>query len=167
MSAWQLRSAARSELERRLQHGAAVLHVAAVENLVERVAHVARADVGQKSEPAAIDAQHRHAVRGGQPRGVQHRAVAADRDDQVRLARQRRFRTALDAESRRSRRRWRSSASTRRPRACRWAAQDLHRLDDARVAIVADEGDAFELLWSRAWSRVCSTAGCRSCATRN
>ena len=40
-------------------------------------------DVRQETEPAAIDAEQRHAAPGDVPSGVQQRAVAADRYDEV------------------------------------------------------------------------------------
>ena len=82
-------------------------------------------------------------MRGREPRGVQHRAVAADRDHQVRFGRELRGRPALDA----GRAEVDGAVALGEhlaPAGVQVHREDLHRLDDARVAIVADEGDARE-----------------------
>ncbi len=100
-----------------------------------------RADVGQEAEPAAIHAEHRHRMRGREARGVQHRAVAADGDDQVRV----RPRASPPAGARRGVAPKSTVLVALRedlaPAGVQMRREDLHRLDDARVAIVADQGD--------------------------
>ena len=65
------------------EHQSALGEVVAGENRVERLEHVLGRDVGEKAEAAAIDADERNVACGDVARGVQQRAVAADRDDEV------------------------------------------------------------------------------------
>ena len=53
------------------------------ENRVERLEHVLGRDVGEKAEPAAIDADEWNVACGDVARGVQQSAVAADSDHEV------------------------------------------------------------------------------------
>ena len=65
------------------EHEPALGEVVAGEDRVERVEHVLGRHVRQEAQAAAVDADERHVARGDVARGVQQRAVAADRDDQV------------------------------------------------------------------------------------
>ena len=65
------------------EHEPALGEVVAGEDRVERVEHVLGRHVRQKAQAAAVDADERHVTRGDVARGVQQRAVAADRDDEV------------------------------------------------------------------------------------
>jgi len=88
---------------------------------------------------------------------VQHGAVAADCDDQVRVARELLGGPALDA-----RRAEVDSAVAFRenpaPAGVQVHGENLHRLDDARIAVVADKGDARERWRGCGHGRVFSTA---------
>ena len=82
-------------------------------------------------------------MRGREPRGVEHRAVAADRDHQFRCGASVRGRLALDArlaevDSAVALGEHLASAGVQMHR------ENAHRLGDALVAIVADQGDAGE-----------------------
>jgi hypothetical protein len=56
---------------------------AALERIVDALEHAIGADVGEKAEPAAVDAEHRDRACGRQPGRLEHRAVAAHRHQQV------------------------------------------------------------------------------------
>ena len=57
---------------------------AALQSGIEAVEHVLRHDIGEKAQPAAVDAQQRYARLGHQPGGIEQRAVTADDDSQLR-----------------------------------------------------------------------------------
>jgi hypothetical protein len=106
----------------RLEHQAALLVEVAGEHLVQAAQHLARRDVGEKAEAAAVDAQQRHVAARDQPGGVQHRAVAADGHHQVGAA-------ASSASGRTppsmpgNSMRISGSSTTRTPLAARWRAR--------------------------------------------
>ncbi len=78
-------------LEPRREQGAPILRVAPGEHRLDVLQHGARAHVGEKAEPAAIHPEQRHGLTGDEPRRVQERAVAADRDDELGARGERRF----------------------------------------------------------------------------
>ena len=80
-----MRSAPSASTRRAAQQLAAVGLVAACEHVVDVREHLVGQDVGQEPEAPAIDAEERHAARERELRREQHRAVAADRHDQVRF----------------------------------------------------------------------------------
>ncbi len=67
---------------RRQQH-ASLGPAAAAERVVHALQHLLRSHVGKEAEPATVDAEDRDVGHRGHARRVQHRAVAADCDDQV------------------------------------------------------------------------------------
>ena len=127
-----------ARIVRREQH-AALGAAAARERVVDALQHLLRAHVGQETEPAAVDAEHRHVRHGGHARGMQHGAVAADRDDQVGVERQVGFEHRAD------------TGALQRPGLVGDCAdrvpvqqvlrQQAHRFADARVGGTAGEGD--------------------------
>jgi hypothetical protein len=84
-------------------------------------------------------------VRRGEARGVQHRAIAADGDEEIGLAGEFLLGQALHAQGLESDA-VRAVGEHAVPARLQVGGQDLHRLDDASVAIVADEGERFESL---------------------
>ena len=69
------------------------------ENLIEAIAHIGGADVGEKAEAAAIHPEDRYRVGCRKSCGMQHRAIAADGDDQVRVRTEILLVVALDLDS--------------------------------------------------------------------
>jgi hypothetical protein len=76
----------------RLEQHARLALAAALERVIHALEHALGPDVGQEPEPAAVDAEDRDVAGGGHAGRVQHRAVAADRNQQVSPAREFRLR---------------------------------------------------------------------------
>ena len=66
-----------------LQQEAAFLEEAPFQHLGDLDLQLVRLDVGEKTQAATVDAQHRDLVAGQGARGAEHAAVAADHHDQV------------------------------------------------------------------------------------
>ena len=80
----------------RLQHQAALLVEIAGQNRIDSLEHVLRRHIGQKTEPAEIDAQQRHVLSRDDAGRVQQGPVAANGDHQIDGFRQIRSRKAFD-----------------------------------------------------------------------
>jgi hypothetical protein len=121
----------------------AVLGEAAVEHRIDVFEHGIRADVGQESEPPAIDAEQGHGAARHQVCGVEQRAVPADRDDEVGARRKLQFRAANDAVLREL------EAVARvdeRPQAAgeQMRGEAHHTVRDPHVLGAADEGNGLK-----------------------
>ncbi len=79
---------ARRRLQLRVQQQARLDRVFAGQDEVDAVDHLVGRDVGKKAEPAAVDAEQGDTFVAGEGAGVEHRAVATDRYDEVGGARQ-------------------------------------------------------------------------------
>jgi len=122
----------------RRQQRAAILAVAAIQHRIDILEHRIGADIGQKSQPPAVDAQQRHAMRGDQARRVQQRAVAADGDDEIGTGREGGFRAGYDAVG------LECQADSRIDQDAHAAGVDMrskaqHAFGDAQVGGVADQ----------------------------
>ncbi len=71
-------------LEARLQNQPSVGGELAGQDVTDAVQHFFRRHVGEKAEAAAVDAQQGHVATSRQLPGVEHCAVSADSNDQVR-----------------------------------------------------------------------------------
>ncbi len=128
--------------EPRREHVPDVAAVAALEHVVEAVEHLHGADVGEKAQPAAIDAEQRHVAIIREPRGVQQRAVAADRDQELGAAGERILGQRHDALAGRDRA-LRVDEHLDAAPGC-MGGERLHRLRDQRVREPSDERDGLE-----------------------
>ena len=84
-------------LKPRRQERAPVLGILAREYRVDVFQHRIGADVGQESQPPAIDAEQWNRVAGHQARGVEQRAVPADHDHEIGAGGERGLRAGPDA----------------------------------------------------------------------
>src|SRR5581483_9163413 len=73
-------------LDARAQHEALLDVIIAREDALERGVDVLETDFSQEAQAAQVDAQDRHGALLDEPRGVEHRAVAAEHDHEVGLA---------------------------------------------------------------------------------
>jgi hypothetical protein len=78
------------------EHRPFVAFAAAFDGGIDRGEDVLWQDVGEETEPAAVDADERHVAMGDQPGGIEQGAVTADRDDEIRGVRDFLFRNPLD-----------------------------------------------------------------------
>ncbi len=67
----------------RFEQGAFVAFATAFERRVHGSKHVLGEDVGEETQPAAIDANEGHAAMGDEARCIEKCSVAANRDDEV------------------------------------------------------------------------------------
>ncbi len=70
-------------LEADLDHHAVVNVEMACSPAIERREQFGEREFGQVAEPAEVDAEHWNPARAHQPRRAEHRAIAAEHDDQI------------------------------------------------------------------------------------
>jgi hypothetical protein len=133
---------AAASCDARLQHGTMIADIVTLEDLIQTLAQFRWADVSQKSEATAVDPEYRHAMRRGQAGSMQHRAVTTDRYHQVDLRRDTALGDALnfDAEIQATV----GIDQYRTPSLLEMRGQGFNGIGDPAVAVVADQGDAFE-----------------------